>query len=219
MNAPRGSRLSAGRRALVLGAALAPFAALGSGTREQDSRPTEHDRIVSNGYSELYEAMGGMRWLDELLLVKFESEETKRVITDLAHYAADLKKQLEQLARDYPMISLADDGLPPIEKKRLQLVERARAKDFAPLIGAKGADFERELLLSQAAALSHFRFLAAALAEEEKGSPREAFARDVQRHLDQHYLAVIHLLDRRFFRPPAHSPSDGAERDAKPRKK
>jgi hypothetical protein len=168
---------------------------------------TERNRVLSHGYAQLYDAANGLRWLDELLLVKFESDATQKVITDLAHYSADLKQQLEELARRYPSLTLDDDGLPLLERNKRQMQARDRAKSLAPLVGAKGADFERTLLLTQSGALNQLRFLAQAIADAEKSSPRRDFALGVQRRLDQIYLEVVKLLDRRFFRPPAHSPT------------
>ena len=169
-----------------------------------------HDRELSQGYAELYEAVSGLRWLEALLAIKFESEETHRVVSDLAHDAAGMKGELEAMAREYPSLSLKDDGLPALERRKRELMERDRAKSLAPIVGAKGADFERTLLLSQSGALNQLRFLAAALEEAERGSPREAQVARIRERLDRHYVAVVRLLDRRFFRAPAHSPTGEA---------
>ena len=170
----------------------------------------DRDRVLSEGYSQLYDAASGLRWLDEFLLVKFESDDTQRVITDLAHYASQLKGELEQLEHDYPSLSIHNDGLPLLEKNKREMQAKDRAKTLAPLIGAKGADFERTLLLTQSGALNQLRFLAQAIVDAEKSGPRRTWMIDVQRRLDHLYVEVVKLLDRRFFRAPAHSPTGAA---------
>jgi len=174
---------------------------------------TERNRVLSHGYAQLYDAANGLRWLDEFLLVKFESDATQKAITDLAHYATELKKQLEDLAQKYPSLSLQDDGLPLLERNKRQMQARDRAKTLAPLVGAKGADFERTLLLTQSGALNQLRFLAQAIADAEKSSPRREFGLGVQKRLDGIYVEVVKLLDRRFFRRPADTPMGAAGKE------
>jgi hypothetical protein len=173
--------------------------------RPQSAEEVEN-RVLGEAYSQLYDAASGLRWLDDALLFKRESKETQTVIGDLAHYAAELKGQLEQLAQDYPAISIHDDGLPLLEKRKREAQQRDRLRSLAPVTGATGADFERTLLLTQSGALNQLRFLAQALAEAEKNPQRQEFAAGVQRRLDGLYREVVTLLDRRFFRQPAHSP-------------
>jgi hypothetical protein len=175
---------------------------------------TDRDRVLSHGYAQLYDAAKGLRWLDDFLLVKFESEPTHKVIGDLSAYSAELKTQLEALAKQYPSLSLDDDGLPLLERNKRKAQALDRAKTLAPLVGATGADFERTLLLTESGALNQLRFLAGAIADAEKSSPRREFALGVQRRFDQLYLEVVKLLDRRFFRRPANTPTGAAGKHA-----
>lgn len=82
-------------------------------------------------------------------MFRFESNATGGVLTDLAEYAATLKGQLEQLAKDYPSLSLKEDGLPVLEKKTRSAAQQDRIISLAPLVGRTGANFERTLLLTQ----------------------------------------------------------------------
>ena len=171
---------------------------------------TERNRVLSQGYAQLYEAAKGLRWLDDFLLLKFESDATRKVIDDLATYSSELKRQLEELARNYPSLTLDDDGLPLLEKNKRKAQQMDRAKTLLPLVGAHGADFERTLLLTESGALNQLRFLAQALADAEKSAPRREFVLGVQRKFDGLYVDVVKLLDRRFFRSPASTPMGAA---------
>ncbi|WP_169727547.1 hypothetical protein [Granulosicoccus antarcticus] len=80
---------------------------------ENDER-TDADRnlILSEGYSQLYEAAQGLKFLDEALLLKVETDDFQKVAENTADYFARLEKTLEQLNRDYPSLRLDNNGLP-----------------------------------------------------------------------------------------------------------
>ncbi|MFA5941895.1 MAG: hypothetical protein WC809_21300 [Sinimarinibacterium sp.] len=170
----------------------------------------DRNRVLSQGYAQLYAAANGLRWLDDFLLVKFESNATRKVIDDLATYSAQLKVQLEELARNYPSLSLDDDGLPLLEKNKRKAQQIDRAKTLLPLVGAHGADFERTLLLTESGALNQLRFLAQALADAEKSTTRREFVLGVRQRFDELYVETVNLLDRQFFRSPADTPMGAA---------
>src|SRR5687768_1585672 len=73
---------------------------------------TERDRQreLNYEYTKLYKAVSGLRLLDELLLVKFESKETEQLIEQIAAFGSRTRSELEDLARAYPEVSLDDDG-------------------------------------------------------------------------------------------------------------
>ena len=170
----------------------------------------DRNRVLSQGYAQLYDAAKGLRWLDDFLLVKFESDATKKVIVDLATYSSELKVQLEELSRNYPSLALDDDGLPLLERNKRKAQQMDRAKTLLPLVGAHGADFERTLLLTESGALNQLRFLAQALADAEKSTPRREFVLGVRQRFDGLYVETVRLLDRKFFRSPANTPMGAA---------
>ena len=182
----------------------------------EDLSEAERNQVLSEGYSQLYEAASGMRFLNEFLLVKHESEATGAVIGRQARYAARLKQDLEQLAREYPALSIGLDNMPLLERKKRQAQQKDRARTLAPLVGARGADFERTLLLSMSGALNPLRFLVQALADAEKNQRRKAWMLEVQGELDGQYLETVALLDARFFRRGADT-RVGAAGDGTPR--
>lgn len=165
----------------------------------------EHNKLLSEGYSQLYDSASGLRYLDEFLALKFESDATNAVITDLAEYATTLKGQLEQLGKDYPSLSLEDDGLPVLDKKTREIGQKERLKSLAPVVGSSGVEFERTLLLTQSGALNQLRYLSQAIAEAEKSAERKAFMGDVQQNFDRLYNDVVGLLNKKYF-CPANSP-------------
>lgn len=191
------------------GEAPEPCGSAANGTQEELS-PADRRRALSQGYAQLYDAVSGIRLLDELLLLKLESDETQRVLTDLAEYSTKLRGELESWSRALPWLSLEDDGLPLIEQKTREAQERDRIRALAPVVGASGDDFERTLLLTYSGTLNHLRFLAQALAEAEDNIRRCRHVRGVQRQLDRRYVAMVQLLDRRFFRRPADTPLGAA---------
>jgi hypothetical protein len=170
----------------------------------------QRQRELSQGYARLYQAASSLRFLDELLLVKFESRDTERVIGQIAAYGSRLKSELEDLARANPGLSLEDDGLPLLERDAHKRQQHDRLRTLAPLKGASGADFERTLLLTQSGALNQLRFLADALAEAETSEARRAYALGVRRELDRLYVQIVELLDKRYFKPPARTPLGAA---------
>lgn len=161
----------------------------------------QHNKVLSEGYSQLYDSASGLAYLDEFLVFKFESNATGVVLTDVAEYAATLKGQLEQLAKDYPSLSLKEDGLPVLEKKTRSAAQQDRIISLAPLVGRTGANFERTLLLTQSGALNQLRFLAEVTAAAEKSNERRAFLREVRQNFVRLYGEVVKLLNEEHFCP------------------
>jgi len=170
----------------------------------------DRNRVLSQGYAQLYDAANGLRWIDEILLVKSKSDATRKVIDDLATYSSQLKVQLEELARNYPSLTLDDDGLPLLERNKRKAQKIDRAKTLLPFTGAHGADFERTLLLTVSGTLNQLRFLAQALADAEKSAPRREFVLGAKQRFDGIYVETVKLLDRDFFRSPAITPMGAA---------
>jgi len=181
---------------------------------DPDQREADAHTTLSQGYAQLYEAASGLRLLDNILMAKSESAETRQVIEKLSKYAGRLRGELERIAKENPRLSLEDDGLPRIERDKRRALARDRAKTLAPLIGAGGADFERTLLLTQSGALNNLRFLAQALADAEIDKSRRKYLLGVRDELDRLYREVVALLDRRFFKAPADTPLGAAGRSS-----
>jgi hypothetical protein len=73
------------------------------------------------------------------------------------------------------------------------------AKDFAPLIGKTGVEFEREVLLMFYDTLNEQRHLAGVMVELETDAALRKFLETTKAQLDSRYAKVGALLNRRYF--------------------
>lgn len=169
------------------------------------SGPTPQ-RQLNYEYAKLHKAVSGLRLLDELLLIKLESDETEQLVKQIAAFGSRSKSELEDLARAHPEVSLDDDGRTDLARDASKRQQRDRLKSYAPLTGASGADFERMLLLGESAALYQMRFKVDAMADAETNEARRAYLRKMRGDLDRLYVQAVELLDKRYFRPPAKTP-------------
>jgi hypothetical protein len=157
----------------------------------------EGRRTISEGYSLLYFATGEQKWADKVLLVKFESEELKRLVTRIAKYAGDLRGRLEDLAKRYPAIHLEPPPPTELEQRARRAQYHERLKD---MLLESGPEFERDMLLTQYCSLDELRHLASVMGEIETDANRRAFWQEVQREFDEEYRQVVGILQHRHFR-------------------
>lgn len=132
----------------------------------------------------LYERASQLKDVDKLLLVKNTSDEVERLIRRIAAWGKELKDELESLTSGYPAIDLRDNGLPEVEKRTRESMADERRKQFLPLVGESGGEFERLLLLDQLSALDQQRHMAATMTELETSSERKAFLDKVRRRYE-----------------------------------
>ncbi|TAH39740.1 MAG: hypothetical protein EYC70_02840 [Planctomycetota bacterium] len=149
------------------------------------------------GYILLHQTVKGMKHSDELLLVKFESDATEKVIDDIADSASEVEERLERIAESEPSLDLDLDILPEVMTAAQDSAMKERLKD---LLTERGKEFERLLLLTQSGALNQARHLARVMVEvEEDNEARQAFWKDVQRIFDEHYREIVDLLEAQYF--------------------
>jgi hypothetical protein len=189
------------RTAAALAIALASTAA----HADKPSAP-DAQRQLNYEYAKLHKAVSGLRLLDELLLIKLESDETEQFVKQIAAFGSRSKSELEDLARAHPEVSLDEDGRTDLAREASKRQQRDRLKSYAPLTGASGADFERMLLLGESAALYQMRFKVEAMADAETNEARRAYLRKMRGDLDRLYVQAVKLLDQHYFRPPAKTP-------------
>jgi hypothetical protein len=188
--------------------AVACAAALASPPADRDRQ-----RELNYEYAKLYRAVSGLRLLDELLLVKFESKETEQLIEQIAGFGSRMRAELEDLARAHPEVKLDEDGRTELSREATKRQQQDRMKSFAPLTGATGADFERMLLLGQSSTLYTLRFRLDAMADAETSAPRREYLRKARGEMDRLYVQTVKLLDKHYFRAPAHTPIGVVGRD------
>ena len=187
-------------------AVLALLTAWGAFAGSEAQSARDRQRELNYEYAKLYGAMNGLRLLDELLLVKMESKETEKLVEQIAAFGARTKTELEDLAKANPEVSLEEDGRTNLSKESSKRQKRDRMKTFAPVTGVSGPDFERMLLLGQQGVLYQLRFRAEVMAEAETDAKRRAYLRGVQKDVERLYIETVKLLDKRYYKGPAHTP-------------
>jgi len=174
--------------------------------REQsaDKAPTlsKQRQILSEGYSILYRDAGNLDLSELILYVKSESDAMKKVVTAISEMGGQLKKDLERIAKDYPGVRIDLDPLPEMEKRKRAAVGKDRAKEFAPVVGKGGREYERTVLLSFANGLNHERHLCQVMAEAEPDAGLKKFLLETEKSYDGLYDRVTALLEKEYFKSP-----------------
>jgi hypothetical protein len=181
---------------ILVAAGLLPSCGLTSSGKAES--PSSRREELNHGYGLLYDAASGLRQLDKILYVKFESDPVERIIGEISKHAAKVARDLEKLAKK-DEIRIEDTGLPEMERRTRDSVRRERFKSLAPLVGMSGKDFERTLLLTQSGALNQQRHLSKSLIDAETDPERKRFLRGVHRGYDRIYRKLVKLLDEQYF--------------------
>ena len=174
-----------------------------SPNNDENSRDNE---FLNDGYSLLYQAVSGLRFSDDLLLVKSESDTVKNVEENIADTASTMRGELEQLAEDYPAIDIERSPLPEIEVKKRSAVSKDRLLSFAPLVGRSGPAFERTLLLSNSGALNQTSFLCKVMAEKEPDEQLRKYLEQCEQRFSDLYDEVVVLLNKEYFIDDTYRP-------------
>ena len=175
-----------------------------------DRDPRDVHRELNFEYAKLYKAVSTLRLQDELLLIKFESDETEALIEQIAAFGSRAKKELEDLRKADSSISFDDTGRTALSHEASKRQRKDRLKAYAPLTGASGADFERMLLMGQLSILYPLRFRVEVMADAETSAARSKYLRNMHKELDRLYVRTSKLLDKRYFSPGANTPLGSA---------
>ncbi|HUQ09413.1 MAG TPA: hypothetical protein VM146_03790 [Steroidobacteraceae bacterium] len=156
-------------------------------------------QVLSEGYSMLYQDARKLDASDLVLLVKAESGEMKKLVNAVAERGDELTKELERIAKAYPGVRINLDPLPEMEKRKRKALGKSRAKEFAPVVGKGGREYERTVLLSFANGLNHERHLCKVMAEAEPDASLKKFLLDTETKYDALYEAAMKLLEKEYF--------------------
>jgi hypothetical protein len=74
-----------------------------------------------------------------------------------------------------------------------------RAKEFAPVVGKGGREYERTVLMSFANGLNHERHLCRVMAEAETDASLKKFLLETGKKYDAQYEAAMNLLEKEYF--------------------
>jgi hypothetical protein len=158
--------------------------------------------MLSEGYSMLYQDAGNLDSSELILYVKVESDAVDKVVTAVAEVGAQLKKELERIAKEYPGVRIDLDPLPEMEKRKRAAIAKDRAHYFAPVIGHGGREYERTVLIGYANGINHERHLCQVMAEAEPDANLKKFLLDAEKRYDGLYDRVNALLEKEYFKDP-----------------
>jgi len=158
--------------------------------------------MLAEGYSMLYHDAANLDLSELMLYVKKESDAMKKVVTEIGEAGDDVKKDLQRIAKEYPGVKIDLDPLPEMEKRKRAAIAKDRMKDFAPVVGKGGAEYERTMLLGFANGLNHERYLCRVMAEAEPDAGLKKFLLDTGKRYDGLYDRVTALLEKEYFKNP-----------------
>jgi hypothetical protein len=187
----------------LLLAALAAGCAHETGPRDKTAskapKLSQERQVLAEGYSLLYQDARKFDASDLVLLVKSESDAMKKIVTAVGERGDELTADLERIAKDYPGVRIDLDPLPELEKRKRLAVGMTRAKEFAPVVGKGGREYERTVLLSLSNGLNHDRHLCKVMAELETDAGLRKFLLDTEKKYDALYEDVMKLLAKEHF--------------------
>jgi hypothetical protein len=154
---------------------------------------------LSIGYSLLYQEADGIPKLKWILMFKDKPEEMGRLTNDLISYYQQLAETMRRLSKQYPAMRIDVTAMSEIEGEERKAIGADMAKDFVPLAGKTGVQFEREALLMFYDSLNEQRHLTGVMVGLEPDPALRKFLETTKAELDAHYAKVGELLDRRYF--------------------
>ena len=170
-----------------------------SDTREPASDTSAPRAQLSIGYSLLYQEADGIPKLKWILMFKDKPEEMGRVTNDLVSYYQQLADTMQSLSKQYPAMRIDVAAMSKIESEERKAIGADLAKDFAPLIGKTGVEFEREALLMFYNTLNEQRHLTGVMVGLETDPALRKFLETTNAQLEARYAKVGALLNRRYF--------------------
>ena len=154
---------------------------------------------LSIGYSLLYQEADGIPKLKWIFMFKDKAEEMGRVTHDLVSYYQRLADAMKRLSKQYPAMRIDVAPMSEIEGDEREAIGADEAKDFAPLAGKSGVDFEREALLMFYNALNEQRHLTGIMVGLETDPALKKFLETTKAELETRYAQVGALLNHRYF--------------------
>ncbi len=154
---------------------------------------------LSIGYSLLYQEADGIPKLKWIFMFKEKPEEMGRLTNDLVSYYQGLADTMQRLSKQYPAMRIDVAAMSEIEGDERKAIGEDMAKDFAPLIGKTGTEFEREALLMFYNSLNEQRHLTGVMVGRETDPALRKFLETTKAQLEARYAKVGALLSRHYF--------------------
>jgi predicted small lipoprotein YifL len=192
------------RLALIRLVATALLLTLAACSQLSDTRKPPPDKNapraqLSIGYSLLYQEADGIPKLKWIFMFKDKPEEMGRVTNDLVGYYQQLADTMQRLSMQYPAMRIDVAAMSEIEGEERKAIGADLAKDFAPLTGKTGVEFEREALLMFYNTLNEQRHLTGVMVGLEPDPALKKFLETTKAQLEARYAKVGALLNRRYF--------------------
>jgi len=154
---------------------------------------------LSIGYSLLYQEADGIPKLKWIFMFKDKPEEMGRVTNDLVSYYQQLADTMQRLSKQFPAMRIDVTAMSEIEGDERKAIGADLAKDFAPLTGKTGVEFEREALLMFYNTLNEQRHLTGVMVGLEPDPALRKFLETTKAELEARHAKVGALLNRRYF--------------------
>jgi hypothetical protein len=154
---------------------------------------------LSIGYSLLYQQADGIPKLKWLLMFKDKHERMAQQTSELIDYYHGLADTMQRLSNQYPAMRIDEVPMSKIEGEAHKAIGEDLAKDFAPVIGKTGIDFEREVLLMFYNALNEQQHFTEVMVGLETDPRLKEFLETTKAQLEERYAKVGDLLNRRYF--------------------
>jgi hypothetical protein len=183
--------------------ATALLVTLAACSQSGGSRPAAEDNTprtqLSIGYSLLYQEAEGIPKLKWILMFKDKPEEMGRLTNELVSYYQRLADTMERLSKQSAAMRIDVAAMSEIEGDERKAIGADQTKDFFPVLGKTGVEFEREALLMFYNALDEQRHLTGVMLGLETDPTLKNFLQTTQDQLEAHYEQVGALLNRRYF--------------------
>ena len=147
--------------------------------------------LRNNSASLLYDLLGDEKNVGKVLVIKGNREELHRLIKTISTVSGDGAKQLERMAKGDPTLNLHAIELPAGENATRDAISKTEEHE---LLFSSGENFEFNLLLTQADALSYGWHLAK-IASENSSQPEQVQEFDSMSEAMQNlYKQVVALM-------------------------
>jgi hypothetical protein len=181
------------RRPFVFALSVALMA--GGGCQLPQNHPAaaapKQEQIRANCYGLLHDLLNQQKNVDKLLLIKLESRELNRLIKAIASTSGIGAKKLEDFANRDGSIDLNQLSLPPGEVATRDAIATTKTKE---LLTSFNVNFELNLLLTQAEALSYAWHLSKVASANESQPERARYLAALSDEMKDLYHQAISMM-------------------------
>jgi len=154
---------------------------------------------LSIGYSLLYQEADGIPKLNWILMFKDKPAQMAELTGELITYYQQLADTMQRLSKQYPAMRIDVPPMSKIEAAARKAIGEDLAKEFAPVVGESGIEFERDALLMFYDMLNEQRHVTEVMVGLETAPGLKKFLETTKAQLDERYAKVGALLNRRYF--------------------